>query len=259
MYFFFSLPRCVHTLGSLHARPPTLHMSVIPFSDIRQEKGECKSPICTHYTECTLVNNTSRENSKKTKKKRKAAKRTALKPVTSRCCATFWYRNLCFGWHFKENATVKHKYTRGRPFYMHLNMQANPLNISSWIRMGAEISGDKHKPSRTTFINITLHSTHPPVHFQYNHFINTYNSTLLSGFIVDALLTRDSLEVVVSLRGFNSTVRLGACAVSPELRVQSWIKNIKSGAAHKVEAVRNEANQRNKAQLHRPFQHMKSW
>lgn len=154
---------------------------------------------------------------------------------------------------------MKHKYTRGRLFYMHLNMRANPLNISAWILMGAEISGDKHKPRRITFINITLHSAHPPpVHFQYSRFINTYNSALLSGFIVDALLMRDSLEVVVSLRGFDSTVRLGACAVSPELGVQSRIKNIKSGDARKAEAVRNAANQRNKAQLHRPFQHMKS-
>lgn len=88
MYFFSSLPRCVHTLGSLHARPPTLHTSVIPFSGIRKEKSECKSPICTHYMECVLVNNTSGENSKK-KKEKKAAKRTALKPVTSRCCRTF--------------------------------------------------------------------------------------------------------------------------------------------------------------------------
>lgn len=65
----------MHTLGSLHARPPTLHASVIPFSDIRQEKGECKSPICNHYTKCALVSNTSGENSKKKKKKEKEKKR----------------------------------------------------------------------------------------------------------------------------------------------------------------------------------------
>lgn len=177
MYFFF-LPSSLRAHSWLTSRSPlpppthTLHTSVIPFSDIRQEKGECKSPICTHYTECVRSWTTQAEKIAKKKKRKEKPQNAQLWNRSPQGAAEHlvWYRNLCFGWHFKENATMKHKYTRGRLFYMHLHMQANPLNISSWILMGAEISGDKHKPSRITFINIALHSTHPASTFPVQWF-----------------------------------------------------------------------------------------
>lgn len=79
-------PCCMHTLGSLLTPPrplPDFIRALYPFQPSR-EKSECKSPICTHYTERVLGMRTTRAKRQREDVRKASKTHAALNPVTSR-------------------------------------------------------------------------------------------------------------------------------------------------------------------------------
>lgn len=154
--------------------------------------------------------------------------------------------NLSFGWHFKENAAIRNVSMQQLSFLFTSQRLYQCVNrlVDSDSHGWQNLQG----PSRISFIKKCAYQPSLPHPILWGMsskitFIQTYDSTSPPRFTADALLAQDSLEAVVSLRRLwnnsrGSTVRrdlLWARALLPELKVQSWIKNIKSGRTHQIE------------------------